>query len=163
MTTHITKRCRHCGEVYHYMASSYGDPFPEHNDHDYCPDCKAVIDDALLLVPKRKEHRFVTVDLGPAAIGKLIDWYHEDEELKALERSLSDNLFTGMRRVGVPMFSLEDGDSTTDMFVKGRDELAGRTFVVTQWRRSGKIQRVSEEVEYDLVEDRPSGPWRDYR
>lgn len=50
------RMCRHCGCRYTYQASGY--PVRPHNNSDYCPECYAVIEEALSKIPVRYENRF---------------------------------------------------------------------------------------------------------
>lgn len=53
--THRRKRCEHCKTQYSYQASGEGCFHPLNNDR-YCPDCMAIINEALKDVPE-KFHR----------------------------------------------------------------------------------------------------------
>ena len=48
--------CRHCGCRYTYQSS--GHPIRPHNNETYCPECYAVVEEALSKIPVRYENRF---------------------------------------------------------------------------------------------------------
>jgi hypothetical protein len=55
------KRCVHCQSPYVYHPSFYGGEEVDYpyNHHDYCPDCRKVVVEALAGVPVRFEKRFL--------------------------------------------------------------------------------------------------------
>jgi hypothetical protein len=172
MTTHIGKRCGHCGQAYSFQGSGDGCQRPE-NDATYCPGCKVVRDAALReafsKVPRIYEARSRDIkELGDrfkdVTLEKLLAWEAEDERIK---QSSDSSWVRNVRRVFVPLFNIQTGDSTTTRDIRGRSEgnpafdpikmrypeYVGVTFRLTTWRVSPEWT-AEVQMEWDLREGR---------
>lgn len=179
MTTHLNKRCGHCGLHYVFQGSGAGCGRPE-NDATYCPCCKVIRDEALhaafAKVPRIFEGRWQDIkELGDrfkdVTLEKLQAWEAEDERIK---QSSDSPWVRNVRRVFSPLFNVKTGDSTNTREVRGRSEgnpafdpikmkypeYVGVTFRLTTWRVSPEYD-VQVEMEWNLREDRYTGRiWR---
>jgi rubredoxin len=141
------KRCRHCNTVYAWQASGNG-CFHELNDETYCPDCKAVINKALKLVPKKFKKIWVETDEVTY------------DYLKA-ERAKQDEKNGGLcaRRVYVSLFNFEKGTrEINDAF-----DVDDKQYCVLYWSDTPEIIKIQVLKELNVETNEITGYWKDYR
>lgn len=150
MTTHRMRRCHHCMVTYAYQSSG-PDCHEETNDRDYCPECKAVIVEALRTVPRRVE-QFWEVVTGKEA-DQVLEKKKQNEEDVARRRAAGQIIGV---RIGMPLFDLQSGASSSCVFV----HLDGVEYTVTTWSDDREPARVHRSMERDLQTGK-TRPWYD--
>ena len=152
MTTHQTKRCKHCGGEYRYQGSGHGCVNPL-NSSTWCPVCKRAILGALEKVPRLFECRYRNIREIPekfpdVTLDRLLDW--EQENLRAQKGQLV------FQRIFVPLINLETGDSQNSREVRGPN---GQKYMLSTWRQSPEYE-VKVQWEWDLQAGAWTGcPW----
>lgn len=134
-------RCFHCGCLYKQKLSE-----------KYCEDCQKVIDEALSLVPRRFEFRYVDIKALDSKYQyitkeKIIEWYN-------LEISHGR-----VHRVKRPLFSTEyinDPYNIQNLIIVKVPEgdLCGVEAVYEYWSKTPQLDNIKIEVEWDLIKDK---------
>ena len=151
--THRERRCAHCSIRYSYQASGEGcgDPL---NDGRYCPDCKAVINEALKSVPKAVERFSVVVDMVERQdILTLRDMI--DAALPPEFDPANPFAFMRPRQIKAGLYDLESG-ATMGIRVIHRD---GVEYDIATWSDKREPESVTRYMERDLKTG-VEVPWR---
>jgi hypothetical protein len=152
------KRCVHCGIRYTYQASGYPREDYSHSSY-YCKDCWKVIQDALSKILKKRER--VCIKTNEVTRKQIEDWHKEDiinEE--EIQKNNPQTLFLSFtaHRVSVPMFNLNNGDSSETIWAYGKDEFRGKVYSLTFWRKTDEYE-IDVEMEKNLETGEIIGPW----
>jgi len=151
MTTHVQSRCTHCGVKYAYQGSGHG-CLNILNDAKHCPICKQAIVDALARVPVLWEQAWVPT--SEVNLATLLEW-----ERLNLEEATQRNGGLVIRRLSVPLFNLDTGESTRQGFVKERSTGQPREFHYQYWPGREVEARITMKVDREIATGRTI-PWR---
>lgn len=144
---HYTKRCWHCKSTYQYQASGEGCHNPI-NDDTYCPECKSVILEALVNVPRKFEQKWVETD------EVTYDYLLE-------KRKIQDEKAGGLctRRVYCSLFDTTTGEAEkNDAF-----DVDNRQYLVQYWPSKREDMKIKVLKEKNLITGEIVEYWRDYR
>jgi len=162
MTSYASKRCITCGDVYHMLQS--GEGFPEygnHTDSRWCIECYGLVLGALKDVKpkfiKRTVNVLETEMYSGVNVSQVLEW--EREEILAHEGMLY------ARRVFVPLFdTVNPGNHNSVRQVFAQDgEFKGTPFILSTWSLSPDKNSVLIEMEYNVLLDKLTVPWKEYR
>jgi hypothetical protein len=150
MTIYIVE-CHHCGTEYKYQGSgSYEalDTPRALQDAKYCSDCKKAINDALSIISKKFEYRYVHTN--EVTLDTLILW----DQLNR-EDMINKFLFPQIMRV-FPTCSL-NGEYQIAREVIGRDEFKGRYYYYSYWPSDKDNPIIKVEKRINLLTNEPVG------
>lgn len=158
MTMERYTRCSHCRTVYLRLVSGSHGYHTSHRDDRYCPECLAVVREALQHVPPKFECAWVeTTDVR---LEQVLTW--EGEAEAEAEELRAQGKIVG-RRVTSPLFDLTGQRQERSGIVHGRDGFKGRTFEFRYWVTQDDDTptdiQIREEVEVNL-ETGQTRPWR---
>ncbi len=134
-------RCAHCKAPYTWQASGEG-CFEPLNDQKYCADCKKVVLEALMRVPKR--FKPARLDQTEIALDQAEGHYQEQMRIRA-----EQNGGLVSRRVMATVF--RKGEAKVFNIIEGFGPHKGKTLVYEYWpseRHEGTVQLFAQE---DLI------------
>lgn len=127
------QECKHCGVEYEtqYSGENVLEIPREYQDHEYCPECKKAIVDALGTIPVKFDYKFVVTN--EVNLNTLLKWEKDEEEEARVLRESNVWLLPKARRVFPSMMNQEMTESRKMGQVIGRDEKKGRTYIYSYW------------------------------
>ena len=146
--------CKHCGTEYtHQWSGNYDavDTPKELRDKDYCPDCKKVVNEALLLIPKKFDYKFVDTD--EVDLDTLLRWEKEEAEEFQIkqESNMAGFMLPRMKRVFPSLVSHDLKESMKTEQVIGREDKKGRKYIYSYWPSKPEQAKIRVEKYVNLI------------
>ena len=138
--------CKNCGAEYRYQASGSHwslDTPKEYNDFDYCPECKKVIVDVLVKIPKKTEIR--CIDTNDFTLDELL--LKQEEYNNTLK--LQQNGFPTTQQIFLSVTKADLSDITTTKKIN----INNIDYYYTYWKKSKEVISIKKEVRWDLIND----------
>lgn len=119
--------CKHCLDdyLYQYSGEPIGDIPRELKDDRYCPACKKVIVDALSIIPKKFEYKWIDTD--EVDLDTLIRWEKEWLDVR------KSSMLPLARRVFMSLYDENRQEYSITREVNGRYDKIGRTYIYSYW------------------------------
>jgi hypothetical protein len=156
MTSRQGKRCRHCQAGYVYQASGpgCGDRL---NDDRYCPQCKAVIVQALSALPVLFQCRYFPVSEVPEyadVTREQVEQWEADFQERRKTQVLGQRIWPGL-------FDMETGDQYCIRQVRATSgPHQGTPFRFSSWHNKPE-HLIEVGLEWDLTQQKRGGVWRE--
>jgi len=146
--------CKNCGAEYKWQASgSNWEVDRTYNDHEYCPECKKAIIEALVKIPKKSELKWILTDL--IDFDTLLEW--EKLENQEVQERYEEKLKTEeivlppMKRVFASLWDTETNQHSRSFMVKGREEHKNKVFMGFYWPKDeDKEKKITVFIRQDM-------------
>jgi hypothetical protein len=117
----------------------------EYNDSEYCPDCAKAIIDALKLIPKKTEMRYV--DNNDYTFDELMEF----EEAK---RNTSTSGFPQGRRVFARMVNFDNPNDPVNFHRTEHIDIKGTDYIYRYSTKTKELISLRKNVRWDLINNR---------
>jgi len=143
--------CVNCGAKYKYQASGSTWVVDEkYNDHEYCPECKKAILEALDKIPKKSELKWIDTDL--VDLDTLLEWEKLENEEILIEYNGKEwaQKFPVMKRVFTTIWDPLSDEHSKTFQVNGREDHKDKLFCASYWPKSKKVISIRTYVRQDM-------------
>jgi hypothetical protein len=142
--------CKNCGARYNWQASGNHwalDTPEKYNDHEYCPECKKAIIDALELIEKKSVVKWIKTDL--VDLETLKKW--KEEMLSERKLYVGDTVrFPYAERVFASLVDFDHNDITRHIHIQGREIHKDKFFHCSYWEKSNEVVSITTKVRVDM-------------
>lgn len=150
MTLHRFNRCKHCQQPYSYFISGIN---PQYNDNTYCPECMAIIAEALTHVPIKFHKKFIdTTD------------YTKEQIIETQNERCSNG--PPVRRVMPGLFDLKDPDNKHNIVCEMMLDPILKIklyYKAIWWSKKPDETTIHKEVWWDIEKNAIAQDQNDYR
>ena len=137
---------------YRWQASGqWAQDYPhEHNDKDYCPECKKAIIDALAPISKKSIVKWIKTD--EVDLETLKRW--EKEMLEERKLYVGDTgKFPFIERAFPALYDTETNEYSKSIHLQGREGHKDKFFHCVYWQKSNKIVSLKVKVRVDMEDN----------